>query len=69
MLQIREIHYTPDFKKDYERLPKNIQKIVDRKDGQFRKKSIPPDFKDSQTKRTTKRFVVFLCYEILSNFI
>ncbi|MBU2578687.1 type II toxin-antitoxin system mRNA interferase toxin, RelE/StbE family [Patescibacteria group bacterium] len=37
MLEITEIHYTHDFKKAYQKLPKNIQKLVDKKDALFRK--------------------------------
>lgn len=35
--KIKEIHYTPDFKKAYRELPKHIQRQVDKKDALFRK--------------------------------
>ncbi|MFH1289986.1 MAG: type II toxin-antitoxin system mRNA interferase toxin, RelE/StbE family [Nanoarchaeota archaeon] len=42
MHKIITIHYTPDFKKAYQKLPKEIQKAVDKKDKQFRENPYYP---------------------------
>lgn len=72
MPRIKEIHYTPDFKKAYEKIPKNIQKIVNRKDALFRKNPFHPRLKTHKLKGPLKNlwsFYITKSYRILFEFL
>ena len=45
MARIGDIHYTSDFRKSYQKLPRNIQNLVDRKDILFRKEPFHPSLR------------------------
>lgn len=72
MVKIDKIHYTPDFKKSYERLPRNIQRIVDRKDALFRKNPFHPSLRTHKLKGPLKdlwSFYITKSYRILFEFL
>lgn len=60
MSRIKEIHYTLDFKKSYEKLPKNLQRIVDRKDALFRKNPFHPSLNTHKLKGPLKDLGPFM---------
>lgn len=72
MTKIGEIHYTPDFKKAYQKLPKNIQRVVDRKDALFRKNPYHPSLRTHKLKGPLKNlwsFYVTKSYRVLFEFL
>jgi len=72
MTKIARIHYTPDFKKAYEKLPKNIQKIVNGKDALFRKNPFYPNLRTHRLKGPLKNlwsFYINRSYRILFEFL
>ncbi|KPJ56783.1 hypothetical protein AMJ49_03875 [Parcubacteria bacterium DG_74_2] len=72
MPKIKKIHYTPDFKKSYERLPKNTRKIVDRKDALFRENPFHPSLNTHKLKGPLKdlwSFYITISYRILFEFL
>jgi len=72
MPQIEKIHYTLDFKKSYERLPKNTQRIVDKKDALFRRNPFHPSLNTHKLKGPLKNlwsFYITKSYRILFEFL
>ncbi len=53
---INIVHYTSDFKKSYQNLPQNIQRLVDKKDGLFRKNAFDPRLKTHKLKGKLKGY-------------
>ncbi len=72
MVSIARIHYTPDFKKAYEKLPKDLQRAVDKKDAFFRKNPFYPSLDTHKLKgplRDHWSFSVTKSYRVLFDFL
>lgn len=56
---INKIHYTSDFQKAYNSLPKNLQNLVDKKDAIFRKNAFTPSLDTHKLSTWLKGFWSF----------
>jgi mRNA-degrading endonuclease YafQ of YafQ-DinJ toxin-antitoxin module len=54
--RIGEIHFTSVYLKSYQKLPKNIQKIQDKKEKLFKENSFHPSLKTHKLKGKYKKF-------------
>ena len=69
---INTVHYTSDFKKSYQKLSQNIQRLVDKKDAWFRKNAFDPRLKTHKLKGELRRYWSYSVtrkYRILFRFV